>query len=69
MKREISRKIKRIRIAVMVFRVNGPGETERADLGLVVRSCEVNLKKGRGGPRRVPLCEFCLIIEKRELDA
>jgi len=33
-------------IAVMGCRVNGPGETDDADLGLWCRPTHVNLKKG-----------------------
>jgi (E)-4-hydroxy-3-methylbut-2-enyl-diphosphate synthase len=35
-----------ITIAVMGCRVNGPGETDRADLGLWCGSNSVNLKRG-----------------------
>jgi (E)-4-hydroxy-3-methylbut-2-enyl-diphosphate synthase len=35
----------RITIAVMGCRVNGPGETDQADLGLWCGPCTVNLKK------------------------
>jgi (E)-4-hydroxy-3-methylbut-2-enyl-diphosphate synthase len=34
-----------ITIAVMGCRVNGPGETDQADLGLWCGPCTVNLKK------------------------
>jgi (E)-4-hydroxy-3-methylbut-2-enyl-diphosphate synthase len=57
-----------ITIAVMGCRVNGPGETDQADLGLWCGPCSVNLKK-----RSVTLGSFgydeVLDRLKQELDA
>jgi (E)-4-hydroxy-3-methylbut-2-enyl-diphosphate synthase len=57
-----------ITIAVMGCRVNGPGETDDADLGLWCGPTHVNLKRG---PQSVGAFTYGEILErlKRELDA
>jgi len=56
-----------VTIAVMGCRVNGPGETDDADLGLWCGPKYVNLKKG---PRELGRYEYDVILErlKAELD-
>jgi (E)-4-hydroxy-3-methylbut-2-enyl-diphosphate synthase len=58
----------RITIAVMGCRVNGPGETDEADLGLWCGPTHVNLKKG---PETLGAFPYDQILDrlKQELDA
>lgn len=57
-----------ITIAVMGCRVNGPGETDHADLGLWCGPNSVNLKRG-GTPLGAFSYEDVLVKLKAELDA
>ena len=57
-----------ITIAVMGCRVNGPGETDDADLGLWCGPNFVNLKRRHGGGRGLPYDEILPRLS-RELDA
>jgi len=57
-----------ITIAVMGCRVNGPGETDDADLGLWCASNHVNLKRGTQSLGAYPYDEILPRL-KRELDA
>jgi len=57
-----------ITIAVMGCRVNGPGETDDADLGLWCGPRTVNLKRGEETVGAFPYDEV-LVVLRRELDA
>ena len=55
-------------IAVMGCRVNGPGETDDADLGLWCGPTHVNLKRGSAELGAYPYAEILARL-KHELDA